>query len=156
MRGGAMPRQGIISVLAVAGLVVAVFAAPGSTGAAPAQHRKPTAHVHAHHRSGSVLKAALARGHGHVPAPIPRVDPQLQVMPASANGTIEVPLHGNGAALAAAVKMVRGRSIAAAGDAMTAIVPRSALAALARAAGVTAVRKPVRAYPDVVSEGVAA
>jgi len=151
-----MPHHRIISVLAVAGLVVAVFAAPGSTGAAPAQHRKPMAHVHAHHRSGSVLKAALARGHGHVPAPIPRVDPQLQVMPASANGTIEVTLHGKASALAAAVKMVGGRSIAAAGDARTAIVPRAALATLARAPGVTAVRKPVRAYPDVVSEGVAA
>ncbi|HEY3090396.1 MAG TPA: S8 family serine peptidase [Jatrophihabitantaceae bacterium] len=77
-------------------------------------------------------------------------------MPAAPDGTIEVTLHGQAAALAAAVNKVGGRSIASAGDARTAIVPRSALATLARTPGVTAVRRPVRAYPDAVSEGVAA
>jgi hypothetical protein len=145
-----------VSLPAVACILLAAFAVSGSTSAAPPPDRKPGTHVQVHHRPGSVLRAALARGHGRAPTPIPNVDPQLQVMPPAADGTIEVTLHGKASALAAAVVKVGGRSIAAAGDARTAIVPQSALATLARTPGVTAVRSPVRAYPDAVSEGVAA
>jgi Subtilase family len=145
-----------MSLPAAACILLAAFAVSGSTSAAPPPHRKPATHAQVHHRSGSVLRAALARGHGRAPAPIPHVDPQLQVMPAAADGTIEVTLHGRAAALAAAVRKVGGRSIASAGDARTAIVPRSALAKLAGAPGVASVDRPVRAYPDVISEGVAA
>lgn len=145
-----------ISVFAAAGLLIAMFGAPGSTSAAPSPHLKPAPHTHVQHRSGSALRAALARGAARVPAPIPHVDPRLQVTPSSPNGTIEVTLHGKATALAAAVKKVGGRSIAAAGDAKTAIVARSALATLAGAPGVSSVDQPVRAYPDVISEGVAA
>lgn len=150
-----MSHRGV-SVLAVSALLIAAFAAPGSASAAPSQRRKPAAHGHVHRPSASAVRAALARGHQPAPAPIPRVDPQLQTIAPSAHGTIEVTLHGKAAALAAAVKNVGGRSISAAGDARTAIVPRTALATLAQAPGLTAVRRPVRAYPDVISQGVAA
>ena len=145
-------------VTVVAAVVLAAFVASESTGAAPSVHKKPAPHTHAHvpEPSGSAIRAALTRGHRPAPARIPHLDPQLQVTPASPNGTIEVTLHGNAAALAAAVSKVGGRSVAAAGDARTAVVPYGALATLAQAPGVTAVRKPVRAYPDAISEGVAA
>jgi len=145
-----------LSLLAVATVVLATFAAAESTSAAPSARKTPASDVHVPKPSGSAIQAARARGHRRAPAPIPGVDPQLQVTPASSSGTIEVTLHGKAPALAAAVNQVGGRSIAAAGDARTAIVPRSALATLAQAPGVTAVRKPVRAYPDASSEGVAA
>jgi Subtilase family/IPT/TIG domain len=144
-----------ISVFAAAGLLVAVFAVPGSTSAAPSLHQKLARHAQVHHWPSSLLRAPLARGHARLPAPIPHVDPRLQVTPPSANGTIEVTLYGKATALAAAVNKVRGRSTASAGDAMTAIVPRSALATLAGTPGVSSVDQPVRAYPDVISEGVA-
>ena len=146
----------LVVTTVVAAVVLAAFVASGSTGAAPLAHKKPAPNLHVPKPSGGAIRAALARGHLPAPAPIPHVDPQLQVMPASPDGTIEVTLHGKADALLAAVNKVGGRSIAAAGDARTAIVPRSALAELGQAPGVTAVRKPVRAYPDAISEGVAA
>jgi hypothetical protein len=156
---------GRVSLLAVGSLVIAAVVVAGApTGAAPKvgapASRVPTPQSGAHRAwPGSHLRShALPAPATPIasPARIPHVDPQLQVLPASANGTIEVALHGTATALAAAVAKVGGRSTASVDDAMTAVVPRGALATLAGTAGVKSVDKPVRAYADAISEGVAA
>jgi Subtilase family/IPT/TIG domain len=153
-----------VSLLAVGGLVIATLAAATApTSAAPSTadttpgaakldfgtHRSwPGSHVPSHGKPPRPARTTA-------PARIPHLDPRLQTAPPSRDGTIEVTLRGDARALAGAVAKVGGRSIASIGDAMSAVVPRSALATLAGTPGVTSVEPPVRAYPDVTSEGVA-
>ena len=74
-----------------------------------------------------------------------------------ADGTVEVTMRGDAASLTKALGRSRGRIVAAASDAVTAVVPKSALAGLAGSPGVRSVARPVRAFADAaVSQGVAA
>ncbi len=63
---------------------------------------------------------------------------------------------GATAALTTAVGNSRGRVVAAVSGAVTAMVPKSALTELAASPGVQSVARPVRAYPDATSQGIAA
>jgi subtilisin family serine protease len=90
------------------------------------------------------------------PARVAHLDARLQAAPAAADGSIEVTMHGAAAALAAAVRRSGGRAVATVTDALTAVVPKSQLAELAASPGVQSVARPVRAYTDAVSQGVAA
>ena len=90
------------------------------------------------------------------PAPVAHLDPRLQAAPAAADGTVEVTVHGDTAALATALRSADGRTVAAVDGAVTAVVRKSALADLAGSPGVRSVARPVQAHADAVSEGVAA
>ncbi len=65
-------------------------------------------------------------------------------------------MRGATTALATAIGDSRGRVVAAVSGAVTAMVPKSALTELAASPGVQSVARPVRAYPDAESQGVAA
>jgi hypothetical protein len=70
-------------------------------------------------------------------------------------GRIQVAIDGDEALVAAAVQAVGGTVGAQAAGTVEAYVPVASLEALAAAPGVTWVHEPVRAEPDVLSEGVA-
>jgi subtilisin family serine protease len=153
-----------VSLLAVGGLVIATFVASAPTSAAPSTAAPTPGAAKLHFGTHRSWPGSHVPSHGKPPRParttaparIPHLDPRLQTAPPSRDGTIEVTLRGDARALPGALAKVGGRSIASVGDAMSAVVPRSALATLAGTPGVRSVEPPLRAYPDVTSEGVAA
>ena len=162
---------GRIAPIAAAGLLIAVVIARfrvhplgRSTGAGRASlasashaHRPPTAHdpwAGVQLPGRTVTAAAPA---ARPPAPVPHLDGRLQTAPAMADGTVEVTMRGDASSLTKALGRSRGRIVAAASDAVTAVVPKSALVDLAGSPGVRSVARPVRAFTDAaVSQGVAA
>ena len=166
-----MPKfAGRIAPIAAASLLIAVvITIPGSPaaslngqrGASPASalptHRPPTAHdpwAGVKLPGRTVTAAAPA---ARPPAPVPHLDGRLQTAPAMADGRVEVTMRGDTSSLMKALGRSRGRIVAAASDAVTAVVPKSALVDLAGSPGVRSVARPVRAFTDAaVSQGIAA
>lgn len=150
----------------VAMLTVAISSTPAN-GTPPASRSAPTTLSHGSRHEGTeaarpprpnASRAALTHllQRRAQPNDIPGVDPAVQTQTPAADGTVRVAVRGDVRRTTAAVKASGGRVLANVPGVVSAVVATSALRRLAGAPGVTAVRRPARAYADAVSEGVAA
>ena len=128
-----------------------VASAASSTRPAP-----PTASAAASAAASFSRQLALATKQPTVNTPsAPGLDPRL-ASSANANGTTNVNVRGASAAVRQAVAAVGGTLLADVGNVASAVVPTRNLTELARASGVTALTKPVKAFADATSQAVAA
>lgn len=143
----------------------AAWAAPGSAATAtPASPAKPGSHVQRVLVGGGTVSANPAAWQVSAsprparPARVPHLDPRLQTESAPAGATVAVTVSGSSATVAAQVRHLGGRILAAVPGTVSAVVPRAKLAALAGSAGVSSVDAPTRAFVDAAgpSEGVTA
>jgi hypothetical protein len=163
-----MRRRLTFSLIALGALAAAALVPmQAATAAGPTPQPKPSAgpartNGHGQSTASKALlnRAALSRqlsvaqpAVAPTPVRIPRLDARLQITNPAKDGTVRVALIGTGA-LAAAVRKVGGKIYASTPGAVSASVPKAALATLAGTAGVTAVKPPVRAFADVISQGV--
>ncbi len=151
----------LAAALTAGSLAVAVpaAAAPGAVAPLPGGRPHPTRTIHqskAQHGRLAALSARLPRSITTRPAS--KLDPATRTLPTVRGGKVHVTVRGDAGTVAASVRKLDGTVLVSSSGTSSVLVPKTKLTALSTAAGVTAVRKPVKAYPMGVptSEGVQA
>ncbi|HET8584068.1 MAG TPA: S8 family serine peptidase [Jatrophihabitans sp.] len=139
-----------VAALALAGSAAVALAPTATATARPASHRPSPAGApswlvaHGEHPSN-----ARAAGQAAAPAPAAPthgLDPAAAAQPAAANGTVRVAVGGAADAVRTQVQARGGRVLVSANGTSVAVLPKSQLLSLSRAAGVTSVGTVDRPY----------